>query len=140
MSSVTSAYSQISRRTKFFLVGPTTPAADISGYVVDGLNSVIVGDLSGNSIIDSRITVAPNALLKDLGREIVCVESATTGDSTVTQVYRQVQRVGGDGTTEGVGGSYPPTGSGAYYDTFYVKTFDAAGAAAGNPVRVVRTG
>jgi len=135
MSSVTSSYSQISKRTKFFLV-----TADISGYVVDGLNSVIVGDLPGNTTItvDSNLpgSVTTNTLLKDLGREIVCVESATTGDSSVTQIYRQVQRVGGGGATEGVGGSYPPTGSGSYYDTFYVKTFDAAGTG----VRVVRTG
>jgi len=137
MSSVTSAYSQISKRSKFFLA-----TGSCSGFVVDGLNSVIVGDVSGNTTItvDSTVAVAQNDLLKDLGREIVCVESATTGDSSVTQTYRQVQRVGGGGSTEGVGGSYPPTGSGSYYDTFYVKTFDAAGASAGNPVRVVRTG
>jgi hypothetical protein len=135
MSSVTSSYAQISKRTKFFLVVGT----DISGYVVDGLNSVIVGDLPGNTTItvDGALpgSVTVNTLLKDLGREIVCVESAATGDSSVTQIYRQVQRVGG-AATEGVGGSYPATGSGSYYDTFYVKVFDAAGTG----VRVVRTG
>ena len=136
MSSVTSSYAQISKRVKFFLA-----IADCSGFVVDGLNSVIVGDVSGNTTItvDSRIAVVQNDLLKDLGREIVCVESTATGDSSVTQIYRQVQRVGG-AATEGVGGSYPATGAGSYYDTFYVKVFDAAGSAAGNPVRVVRTG
>lgn len=124
MSSATSAYAQIARPVKFFLV---TAGADISGWVVNGLQSVTTLDPAASSANRDGVVTDINAttLLKDLGRQIV-VYADTVPGSPVTAVYRQVIEMSG-ATTEG--NVLPPA-------PFYVKVFDAAGAG----VRVVRTG
>ena len=140
MSSVTSSFAQRDKNTKFFIV----VASDISGYVVDGLHSVIaddeletdggvsVPDLSGSTLGPVGTTISVGTLLKDLGRQITIVDS---DNNLVTSVYRQVQLVNGP-TTEGVGGNPDLGTTAAVYNCFYVKVFDSAGAG----VRVVRTG
>jgi hypothetical protein len=132
MSSVGSSYAQISARTKFLIV---TAGSDISGYVVDGLQTSYPVGASGVPAFVTAATTAASVvllsagdLLKDLGREIVTyldpLTSGTTG-SPHRQVYRQVLPLSGP-TTEGVG-SEPPV---------YVLVYDADGVG----VRVARTG
>ena len=140
MSSVTSSFAQRDKNTKFLIV----VASDISGYVVDGLYSVIASDelggtatfdLSGaTSLIESGTNLSVGTLLKDLGRQITIVSAA---NNLVRSVYRQVQVVNG-ADSEGVGGAAEPAtaSTAAIYNCFYVKVFDSAGAG----VRVVRTG
>ena len=140
MSSATSSFAQRDKNTKFLIV----VASDISGYVVDGLNSVIaddelvtsgnvsVPDLSGSTLGPVGTSISVGTLLKDLGRQITIVDSV---NNLVTSVYRQVQIVNG-ATTEGVGGNPDLGTTAAVYNCFYVKVFDSAGAG----VRVVRTG
>jgi hypothetical protein len=126
MSSATSAYAQIARPVKFFLV---TTGADISGWVVDDLRTVTTLDPAASAANrDGVVTgVSASDLLKDLGRQIV-VYSATIPGSPVTAIYRQVLLMDPSAaTTEGY--VLPPA-------PFYVKVFDSAGAG----VRVVRTG
>jgi len=118
MSSTTSAYAQIAGRVKFFLV-----TTDISGYIVDGLDTVTTVNPSITN--DGTVRNVPiGSLLKDLGRQIVVYSDATPG-SLHTAVYRQVLLVDGQ-TSEGVSSQAP----------FYVKVFSAAGTGVG----VVRTG
>lgn len=138
MSSATSSYAQIEKRTKFLLTIETT-----RGFVVDGLYSVVASDelggtatfdLSGaTDLIESEITpLGSSVLLKDLGRQITIVSAA---NNLVRSVYRQVQQVNG-ADSEGVGGN-PDTGTtAAIYGCFYVKVFDSAGSG----ITVVRTG
>jgi len=123
MSSATSSYAQIAGRTKFFLV----VGADISGYIVDGLYSVLNVDPAASSANrDGIVTgILAGTLLKDLGRQIV-VYADTIPGSPHTAVYRQVLQVDG-ASSEGC--VLPPA-------PFYVKVYDAAGAG----VNVVRTG
>jgi hypothetical protein len=120
MSSTTSSYAQIAGRVKFLLA-----TADISGFVVDGLNTVDTVDPT------PTFNIAAASLLKDLGRQIVVVDSVTGAHE---KTYRQVQVMNG-ATTEGVSGS-APAGNGSYYNTGYVLVASAAGTG----VRVVRTG
>lgn len=135
MSSVTSSFAQIEKRTKFLLTTAST-----TGIVVDGLYSVIaddalgtgITDLSGSSLQQARVTIGSGALLKDLGRQITIVDS---DNNLVTNVYRQVQQVNGAGT-EGVGGNPDLGTAAAIYGCSYVKVFNDAGAG----VTVVRTG
>ena len=125
MSSATSAYAQIASPVKFFLV---TAGANITGYVIDGLQSVTSKDPSvaaPTGLYTATASIDATSLLKDLGRQIVYYNSAIPG-SPVTAVYRQVIEMNG-ATTEGY--VLPPA-------PFYVKVFDAAGSG----VRVVRTG
>ena len=123
MSSANSSYAQIAGRVKFLLA-----VADVSGYVVDGLNTVDTVDPQGSS---TRFTIDNASLLKDLGRQIVVVD-ADTGAHLKT--YRQVQVMNGV-STEGVSGS-APDGNGSYYNTGYVLVASASGTGVG----VVRTG
>ena len=120
MSSATSAYAQIAGRNKFFLV----TGSDISGYIVNGLQSVTTLDPAASSANRDGLvsSVLAGSLLKDLGRQIVVY---SLPGSPHTAVYRQVLLVDG-ASSEGVGATPP----------FYVKVFDAAGAG----VHVVRTG
>jgi hypothetical protein len=120
MSSATSAYAQIARPVKFFLV-----VTDLSGIIIDDLRTVTALDPATNN--DGIITATINAtsLLKDLGRQIVYYNSTIPG-SPVTAVYRQVIEMA-NANTEGY--VLPPA-------PFYVKVFDSTGAG----VRVVRTG
>ena len=142
MSSVTSSFAQRAKNTKFFVA-----AADISGFVVDGLYSVIaddelvtsagvaVPDLSGSTLAPTAVTIGSGRLLKDLGRQITIVSAA---NNLVRSVYRQVQQVNG-ADSEGVGGAADPAptvSTAANYLCFYVKVFDAAGSG----VTVARTG
>ena len=141
MSSATSSYAQIEKRTKFLLTTAST-----RGFVVDGLYSVIASDelggtatfdLSGaTSLIESEIDpLASGVLLKDLGRQITIVSAA---NNLVRSVYRQVQQVNG-ADSEGVGGAADPAptvSTDAIYGCFYVKVFDSAGSG----ITVVRTG
>ena len=141
MSSVTSSYAQIEKRTKFLLTIDST-----RGFVVDGLYSVIASDVLGGtatfdlsgatSLIESEITpLGTGVLLKDLGRQITIVSAA---NNLVRSVYREVQQVNG-ADSEGVGGAADPAptvSTAAIYGCFYVKVFDAAGSG----VTVVRTG
>ena len=125
MSSATSAYAQIARPVKFFLV-----VTDLSGLVIDDLNTVTTKDpavAAPTGLYKSLIPLTINAtsLLKDLGRQIVYYNSTIPG-SPVRAVYRQVIEMSG-ATTEGY--VLPPA-------PFYVKVFDAAGTG----VNVVRTG
>ena len=122
MSSANSSYAQIAGRVKFLLA-----TADISGFVVDGLNTVDTVDPESST----RFAISSASLLKDLGRQIVVVDSAT---SAHLKTYRQVQVMDG-ATTEGVSGS-APAANGSYYNTGYVLVASASGAG----VRVVRTG
>ena len=120
MSSANSSYAQIAGRVKFLLA-----TADISGYVVDGLNTVDTVDPT------PTFNISAASLLKDLGRQIVVVD-ADTGAHLKT--YRQVQVMNGV-STEGVSGS-APDGNGSYYNTGYVLVASASGTGVG----VVRTG
>jgi len=115
MSSATSSYAQIAGRTKLLQA-----VADVSGYVVNGLESVTTVD---PSTLSSGVKILGNSLLEDLGREIVVY---STVDGLHKAVYRQVLPLNGE-YTEGVGGPIAP---------LYVKVF----AANGSGVRVVRTG
>ena len=111
MSSVTSSFAQIAGRTKFFLA-----SADVSGFEVDVLNTIVTTDLT------PTVNINISSLLKDLGRQIVVVD-ATTGGHLKT--YRQVLIMDG-AAAEGVG-SEPPV---------YVLVSSASGTGVG----VVRTG
>jgi len=125
MSSATSAYAQIARPVKFFLV-----VTDLSGLVIDDLHTVTTKDpaVAAPTGLYSGlypINVDRTSLLKDLGRQIVYYNSSIPG-SPVRAVYRQVIEVLGAATE---GNRLPPL-------PFYVKVFDAAGTG----VNVVRTG
>jgi hypothetical protein len=127
MSSATSSYAQIAGRTKFFLVLGIPDSSgnlqDISGYIVNGLQSVTTLDPAIAANNDGTVDdVSIGSLLKDLGRQIVVY---SLPGSPHTAVYRQVLLVDG-ATTEGIGSQAP----------FYVKVFSAAGTGVG----VVRTG
>jgi len=139
MSSVTSSYAQIQKRTKFFLT-----TADISGFVVDGLYSVIaddelvtsggvsVPDLSGSTLAPGKLAIGANRLLKDLGRQITIVDY---DNNLTTSVYREVQLVDG-AATEGVGGNPDLGTTASVYGCSYVKVYSADGTG----VKVFRTG
>jgi len=139
MSSVTSSFAQNAKNTKFFLT-----TADISGFVVDGLYSVIaddelvtsggvsVPDLSGSTLAPSAVTLGSGRLLKDLGRQITIVDS---DNNLTTSVYRQIQLVDG-AATEGVGGNPDLGTTAAVYGCSYVKVYSADGSG----VKVYRTG
>jgi hypothetical protein len=122
MSSATSVYAQIPGRVKFFLA-----TADLSGYVVADLNTIVTADITGSNKFD----IPPASLLKDLGRQIVVVDPVTGAHE---KTYRQVQ-VMGAAQAEGVHGSAPDV-KGSYYSTGYVLVSSAGGTG----VRVVRTG
>ncbi len=113
MSSVTSSFAQIAGRTKFLLA-----RVDLSGYVVDGLNTVSTS-ISTSTVVN----ITGGSLLKDLGRQIVVVD-ATTGGHLKT--YRQVLIMDG-AESEGVGDAAP----------VYVLVSSANAA---DVVKVVRTG
>ena len=140
MSSVTSSFAQISGRVKFFL----GVVADISGYVVAGLNSVSPTNsaLNPTDIIAGAVDVnlgGAGILLKDLGRQIVLYEAPLLGStlrSPHVATYRQVQVMNGP-TTEGVDGSAPDADL-SYYRTYYVCVSSAN--QVDHPVKVVRTG
>jgi len=140
MSSATSSFAQVSRRTKFLLT-----VADISGYVIDGLNSTMATSVELESFTAlSKVSILPNTLLKDLGRQIVLYDDETAGTkSPHIATFRQVQLVKGD-LTEGVSGYAPGLFDGqttdpeSYYNTCYVCVSSEDQTA--YPVRVVRTG
>lgn len=119
MSSAISAYAQIARPVKFFLV-----FTDLSGIIIDDLRTVTALDPATNND-GLTANISATSLLKDLGRQIVYYNSTIPG-SPVRAVYRQVIEMSG-ATTEGY--VLPPA-------PFYVKVFDAAGSG----VNVVRTG
>ena len=139
MSSVTSSFAQRAKNTKFFVA-----AADISGFVVDGLYSVIaddelvtsagvaVPDLSGSTLAPTAVTIGSGRLLKDLGRQITIVDY---DNNLTTSVYRQIQLVDG-AATEGVGGNPDVGTTASVYGCSYVKVYSADGLG----VKVYRTG
>jgi hypothetical protein len=129
------SFSQIPVRTSFFLAFQTYIAPEQAG-VIDSTDSAIVfPDARPESIVEvGSVTVnyvgfSQGDLLKDLGREVVLVDTAGVHQA----LYREVQRVNG-ATTEGVGGIVDPLDG--PYGTFFVKVWSADGLG----VKVLRTG
>lgn len=135
MSSTLRKFSQIPVRIKYFLtLAEYDPAPPAEGVSYDDPALVFPGGYPGPIVGDGALGIvdypgfAAGVLLKDLGRQVVIVDSM---DRHIA-VYREVQRVNGSGS-EGVGPQVSPDGP---YGTFFVKVW----AADGSNVLVARTG
>lgn len=135
MSSIIRRIPQTPARVKYFLATQDYEAPPSPGYVDPGDSTLVFIDgypgfiVEEESVSANYVSFLAGDLLKDLGREVVTVNSS--GQRTAR--YREVQRVNGP-TSEGVGDKVDPLDGD--YGCFFVKVWSADG----DGVYVVRTG
>lgn len=135
MSSVLRSHDLIPPQIRFFLATESYDPPEPTGFIDPGDSAITFPNgYPGTIVVEESMTVnyvafSQGALLRDLGRTVVVVDSANRHIA----LYREVQRVNG-ASTEGVGGPVDPLDSA--YGCFFVKVWSADG----QGVYVVRTG
>jgi hypothetical protein len=135
MSSVLRYPGQIPARIRYFLAVQSYTPQDQEGTIDSGDSAITFPDgYTASIVVEDSLTVnyvafSTGDLLKDLGRNVIVVDS----ENRHIARYREVQRVNG-ADTEGVNGRVDPLDSA--YGCFFVKTWSADGLG----VYVVRTG